>query len=251
MLTELTLFWFDLLGVPNHLLDTRRRRAAGRAAAHADAAARAGRCSCGRRTWCRSSASPAATSPARAWKEYQPTGAVCGVAAAGRAASRRRSCPSRSSRRRPRRRSGSTTRTSPSSEIVASASAASSPTSCASATLDVYDARGASTPASAGIILADTKFEFGPAAGRRADPGRRGADARHVAVLAGRRVRARPGAAVVRQAVRPRLAATTRLGQEQPAAGAAGRRRRADAREVRRGVRAADRPSFDAYLRSV
>ncbi len=54
-----------------------------------------------------------------------------------------------------------------------------------------------------GIILADTKFEFGRrGAGRRDRARRRGADARLVAVLAGRSLRARPCAALVRQAIR-------------------------------------------------
>ena len=56
-----------------------------------------------------------------------------------------------------------------------------------------------------GIIIADTKFEFGIDA-TAADAGRRGADAGLVALLAGRRVRAGRPAAVVRQAVRARLA---------------------------------------------
>ena len=95
---------------------------------------------------------------------------------------------------------------------------------------------GRATRAARGIILADTKFEWGrlpdgsvilidevltpdssrfwPADGYRA----------------GR------GAAVVRQAVRPRLAGGERLGQEQPAAAAAGRGRRADAGAIPGGV---------------
>ena len=53
--------------------------------------------------------------------------------------------------------------------------------------------RGAAIAERAGIILADTKFEFGVAPGRGADAHRRGADARLVALLGRRRVRARPG----------------------------------------------------------
>ena len=77
--------------------------------------------------------------------------------------------------------------------------------------------------------------------GGDARPRRRGADARLLALLAGRRVRARRPAAVVRQAVRPRLLREPRLGQDLPRPGGARRRRRRDARPLRRGVRAADR----------
>ena len=76
--------------------------------------------------------------------------------------------------------------------------------------------------------------------GRRARARRRGVHARLVALLARRPVRAGRAAAVVRQAVRPRLLRVGRLGQDVPRARAAGARRRGDAREVRRGVRAAD-----------
>ena len=47
-----------------------------------------------------------------------------------------------------------------------------------------------------GVILADTKFEFGLDDGRRADPRRRGADAGLLALLARRGLRARPRPAV-------------------------------------------------------
>ena len=72
----------------------------------------------------------------------------------------------------------------------------------------------ATSPVSAASSLADTKFEFGRDADGAARAGRRGAHARLVAVLAGRAVAARPAAAVVRQAVRARLAhlAGVRLG---------------------------------------
>ena len=81
----------------------------------------------------------------------------------------------------------------------------------------------------------------------RARPGgaararRRGLHARLVALLAGRRVRARTRAALVRQAVRARLLRDARLGQDRAGARAARGRRRRHARPLRRGVRAADR----------
>ncbi len=60
------------------------------------------------------------------------------------------------------------------------------------AALTVYGF-GARIAADAGILLADTKFEFGLTADRRAAPDRRGAHARFVALLGRRRLRARAG----------------------------------------------------------
>ena len=77
--------------------------------------------------------------------------------------------------------------------------------------------------------------------GRRARGGRRGADARQLALLARRRLRARPRAAVLRQAVRARLGGRQRLGQGPARPGAPGRRGRAHAGAVRRGLRAPGR----------
>ncbi len=77
-----------------------------------------------------------------------------------------------------------------------------------------------------GIILADTKLEFGIDPDGRARPRRRGLHAGLVALLARRRVPARPAPAVVRQAVRPRLLRVARLGQDLSRPRAAGRRRR-------------------------
>ena len=68
----------------------------------------------------------------------------------------------------------------------------------------LYEA-GAAHAHERGIILADTKFEFGRRAGRHDRPRRRSAHARLVAVLAGGRLRARSRAAELRQAVRARL----------------------------------------------
>ncbi len=79
----------------------------------------------------------------------------------------------------------------------------------------------------AGILLADTKFEFGiDAVDRRAAPDRRGPDARLVAVLGRRDLRARPAAGELRQAVRPRLARAPAVGQDGARTRAARRRRR-------------------------
>ena len=86
---------------------------------------------------------------------------------------------------------------------------------------DAHDLRAGrgDRAASAGIILADTKFEFGFCDGELILID----EVLHaglVALLARRRVRAGRTAAVVRQAVRPRLAGRERLGPR-----AAGRRR--------------------------
>src|SRR5687768_14776194 len=81
---------------------------------------------------------------------------------------------------------------------------------------------------------------------RTADSDRRSADARQLAFLAGRPVRTGPPAALVRQAIRARLAGDHRLGQEQPATGAAGRSNRADAGQVHRSLRAAEWPCLSS-----
>ena len=56
--------------------------------------------------------------------------------------------------------------------------------------IEIYK-RGAEHAAERGIILADTKFEFGSSPGRRDRARRRGADPGLLALLAGRRLRAR------------------------------------------------------------
>ena len=57
-----------------------------------------------------------------------------------------------------------------------------------------------------GIIIADTKFEFGRTQGGRDPADRRGHDARQLALLAARRLRAGQAAAQLRQAAAARLA---------------------------------------------
>ena len=120
-------------------------------------------------------------------------------------------CPSRSSRRPPRPRSASTTRTSRSTPWSATVGA--------DAAAELRDAhpRGLRagprrSPASAGIILADTKLEFG----RRPDGTIVLADEvltpDSSPLLAGRPVAAGPRPAVVRQADRARLAASPESG---------------------------------------
>ena len=69
-------------------------------------------------------------------------------------------------------------------------------------------------------------------------PRRRGADPRLLALLAGRPLAAGRDAALLRQAVRPRLGRRGGLGPLAAGAGAAARRGRADPRQIRRGLRA-------------
>ena len=109
-------------------------------------------------------------------------------------------------------------------------------------TLAVYD-RAETIARDRGIILADTKLEFG--LGPRGPHGarRRGAHAGLLPLLAGRRVAAGPLPAGVRQADRSRLAALrgVRLGPLLGCCSAptAARGRRAHPQQVRRGLRAA------------
>jgi phosphoribosylaminoimidazole-succinocarboxamide synthase len=90
-----------------------------------------------------------------------------------------------------------------------------------------------------GIIIADTKFEFGLDEAGKTGVDRRGPDPRFVALLAGRPVPARRQSAELRQAVRPRLARVQRLEQAGPRPGTAARHRRQDRRKIPRGDDAA------------
>ncbi len=97
-------------------------------------------------------------------------------------------------------------------------------------------ARGRDIAATRGIIIADTKFEFGRDRVRADHADRRSAHARQLALLAGGSVRAGPLAAELRQAAAARLPRrrTTRRAMERrcAATAAAGRRRRGDQRPL-------------------
>jgi DNA-binding transcriptional MerR regulator len=80
---------------------------------------------------------------------------------------------------------------------------------------------------------------------------RRGADAGLVAVLAGRRVGARPHAAVVRQAAAARSPRDARLGQDAAAPGAAARGHRLVPRALRGRVRAHHRHALRRLARRI
>ena len=92
-----------------------------------------------------------------------------------------------------------------------------------------------------GIILADTKLEFGIDETGRLVLGDEAFTPDSSRFWPADEYRAGLDAAVVRQAVRPRLLRVARLGQDLSRPRAAGRRRRRHARALRRGVRAADR----------
>ena len=92
------------------------------------------------------------------WKDYQATGTVCGHSLAARAWSRPRSCRSPSSPRRPRPPTA-TTRTSTATPACSwsARSASTGSRRCRSSSTRPPP----STPLERGIIIADTKFEFG------------------------------------------------------------------------------------------
>ena len=118
----------------------------------------------------------------------------CAASRCRRARSRRRGCRRRSSRPRPRRRRASTTRTCP-SRRSRRRSAGRRPPRVRELALALY-AFAADYARGRGILIADTKFEFGLDARRRGRADGRGADAGLVALLAGRQLprgrRARP-----------------------------------------------------------
>ena len=137
------------------------------------------------------------------WKDYKRTGAVCGIPLPDGPARGRPAAAARSSRRRRRPRAG-TTRTSAPSR--ASSSSAPSATARSSASSIALYERAAAAALRARDHPGGHEVRVRDRRRRRARGRRRGADARLVALLAGRQLRARLLAAVLRQAVRARLA---------------------------------------------
>ena len=171
-----------------------------------------------------------------AWKAYLDDGAICGIRLpSGLRESDRLPGPIFTPRRR--RRSASTTRTSRSRAWRRSSGPSSRPGSATRRSR--CTAHGAAVCERAGIILADTKFEFGvlPSGELLLIDEVLTPDS---SPLLGRRRPTSPAAAQaeLRQAVRPRLARTRALGQDAARPRAAGRRRRRHARPLRRGLRA-------------
>ena len=159
-----------------------------------------------------------------------------GRAAAGRDWSRARGWIRRSSRPPPRRRPA-TISTSPSAPWRRRWAAIWPSGSGTRASRSI--APGATTPPPRGIIIADTKFEFGTDCRRHPSPDRRGADARLLPVLAGRPLPAGSSPAQLRQA-----AAAGLPGRAQA------RRANGTARRLRRRCpRGGRRPPADATSR--
>ena len=213
VLTAMTDFWLD------HLAGRRRRppdhaptsRSSPRRCSRTPTRCAAAACCAGAPRSCRWSAWRAATSPGRAGRSTAPTGPS--AASRCRPAWRsRRSCPSRSSRRRRRRSWASTTRTSASSRwrTIVGADLAER---LRDITLRAVRDAPPSTRGRKGIILADTKFEFGLVDGELTliDEVLTPDSSRFWPAddYAGR-----TRAGVVRQAVRARLARDAGLGQD-------------------------------------
>ena len=216
VLTAITAFWLDQLAevAPHHLVSldspTRRRRRA------ADRPGRAGPWSCARPRCCRSSASCAATCPARRGPSTGESQTMHGQPCRPGCASPT-GCPSRCSPRRPRPPTGHDENISfdAAVDLVGPELAE----EARRISLAAYR-QGAELAAERGIIIADTKFELGLIDGA-AGHLRRGADPGLVPLLAGRPMGAGQDAAVVRQAAAAGLAGSDGLGQDAAAAGSA------------------------------
>jgi len=221
ILTQLSLWWFEQLAdlVPNHLLDVPvPARFAGRAMA------------CQRLSMIGVECVARGYLAGSGWRDYQRTGAVCGVMLpAGLTEGDRLPEPIFTPATKAPR--GEHDQNIPAA-AVAALTGADVAAELARITLAVYR-RGAQVAARGGIIVADTKIELG------LDPHGRLLLADEV--LTGRPVAARAPAAVLRQAVRPRLArfGGGRLGPPRPWCGAARTARLGsgpDQRAIYRGV---------------
>ena len=155
----------------------------------------AGRCWSSGSRCCRSSASCAATSPARAGRTTSATGAVCGIELPAGPARSPSSCRSRSSRPPPRPSWAITTRTSTSSARPRSSATATLLEELRDALARPLRASRPTTRASAGSSSPTRSSSSAAAPTARSDARRRGAHARLLALLARRRLRAGPGAA--------------------------------------------------------
>jgi len=255
VLTQLSGFWFERMGdlVPHHLISMAVEEFPAAARAHADQLR--GRTMLVRRT------DPIPIEcvargylSGSGWKEYQQSGCVCGI-----------KLPRglRESDRLPEPIFTPATKADTGHDINISEGEAGRLigedliATLKALTLEIYS-RGVAHAESKGIIIADTKFEFGLAPAspsrRSADlsaqreggrqrhhPHRRGPDAGLVPLLAAGSLRGGPRTTELRQAVRPRLSRRDQV--EQAAAGAVAARRRhpAHPRQVCRSVSRADR----------
>ena len=227
VLTGLSVFWFEQTArhrpePPD--LDRRARRGPRPRAGGARSS-----------TSSRSSAWPRGTCPAR---DGRSTGgrAPCAGSSCRPGCGSPTACPSRSSRRRRRPSWGSTTRTSTSIAPRRSSATARSMEELRRLTLELYRFAAGHAERN-GIILADTKFEFGRDADGRIVLADEVLTPGLVPLLARGPLRARPLSALLRQAVRARLARRVRLGPHPARPGAARRGRGRHPRQVRRGLR--------------
>ena len=243
VLTQLAAFWFGLLGEPNHLITTEveemdlppgadRRMLAGRS------------------TLCRKTEVVPVECVVRGylagsgWKEYRQSGTVCGIKLpAGLTESARLPEPIFT----PATKAAEGHDENIPFERMVEITGRDRGRGVAAAEPADFPARLGARPA-AGHPHRRHQVRV-RAARRRAVADRRSAHAGQFPFLARRPVCARPGPAVVRQAVRARLALVDRLGQEQSAAAAAGGRGGADAAEVHRGLPAADGPGVHVRWR--
>ena len=216
---------------PRHLARFRREYPAA-ARAHADDARGAQHAGAAHDARCRSNAWPAATWRAPAGRSTQRTGSVCGIRVA--AGPPRGGPPAGADLHAgDEGRVPATTRTSRTAEAAAYDRRRRRRRFCERVTLALYQ-RAAAHAESRGIILADTKFEFGwtgEPARSDADSDRRGPHAGFVALLARRTGTARRCPAELRQAVRARLPRADPL--EQAAAGSGAARRCGDGAPAR------------------
>ena len=238
VLTQLSRFWFEHLGRAEPPALVRRRTISICRRASIARRSPAARCSCARPRSCRSSASCAAICPARLGRNISRRARVCGIELPTGPARKATSCPAPIFTPATKAEHGEHDENITFDEMCARVGRDLAEAACRSGASTSTRA-APSTRASRGIIIADTKFEFGliddelilidevltpdssrfwPADDYKPGKGQPSFD---------------------KQFVRDWLTAK-RLGQKQPAARAAGRSRRQDAGEVHRGVRAAD-----------
>ena len=206
VLTQISAFWFDRLGVPNHLITTDveqmdlppqidRRMLAGRT------------------TLCRKTQVVPIECVVRGylagsgWSEYRKSGTVCGIALPpGLTESARLPEPIFT----PSTKASAGHDENISFERMIEIAGRGLAEELRRRSIDIFQ-RGAAYALQRGIIIADTKFEFG-LIGDELITDRRGPYARQLAFLAGRSIRPRPRPALVRQAVCARLAFGNYLG---------------------------------------
>ncbi len=243
VLTQIAAFWFNLLGEPNHLITT-DVEAMG-LPSEVDRGLLAGRS-----TLCRKTEVVPIECVVRGylagsgWKEYQQNGMVCGVRLpGGLTESARLPEPIFT----PATKAAAGHDENISFERMVEIVGRDVAEELQRRSLRIFQ-RGSEYARHRGIIIADTKFEFGRVGNElllidevlTPDSSR---------FWPADQLRAWSRSAVVRQAVCARLAVVDRLGQEQPAAGLARRRGGEDPAQVHRGLRAADRSGVRLVVR--